>query len=228
MRSFQFIFVLCLVLACGRELPKQVIHEVPFTSQAPGGKWDDPVLADGCEEAVVLMVASALGVVDSSLDADFVIGEIYKISSWEVSVLGSCVDAGVYDTARILSSYCSIKKPLFIDLNIYDNSDIDGMRESIADGNILIVPINGQLLNHPYYTPPGPLVHMVLVIGYDDNANEFIINDPGTSRGEKMRFSYNVFFNAMGDYETGDHITKEGDDRPKRYITVPLKFRYNL
>ncbi|MCK4891623.1 MAG: hypothetical protein KAS78_03060, partial [Candidatus Pacebacteria bacterium] len=68
-----------------------------------------------------------------------------------------------------------------------------------------IVPTNGQKLGNPYYTPPGPVTHNLVIIGYDITEKEFITNDPGTRHGEKYRYSEDILENALFDYPTGFH-----------------------
>ena len=54
---------------------------------------------------------------------------------------------------------------------------------------------------------------MLLVIGFDDEEGVFIVNDPGTRRGEKYRYPYEVFIKATRDW-TGDSETiLDGDAR---------------
>ena len=44
---------------------------------------------------------------------------------------------------------------------------------------------------------------MVVVVGYDSQTKEFITNDPGTKRGESIRFGEDILSNALQDYPTG-------------------------
>jgi len=65
--------------------------------------------------------------------------------------------------------------------------------------------MNGQMMHNPYFTPPGPPRHMILIRGYDANKKIFITNDPGTRNGELYEYNYDVLFNAIRDYPTGYH-----------------------
>ena len=82
---------------------------------------------------------------------------------------------------------------------------IEDIKKELFDGNLVIVPVNGQKIKNPFYTPPGPLEHMLVVIGYDGATKEFITNDPGTRRGEKYRYSEDILGAALMDYPTGIH-----------------------
>jgi len=65
--------------------------------------------------------------------------------------------------------------------------------------------MNGQKLKNPFFTPPGPLEHMIVIIGYDYQTNEFITNDSGTKHGQNYRYKENILFEALRDYPTGNH-----------------------
>jgi len=86
---------------------------------------------------------------------------------------------------------------------------IEEMKRVLANDGVLILPMDGQVLENPYYTEPGPERHMLVVVGYDDATEEFITNDPGTRRGAEFRYSYENIFIAMRDYPTGDVLAIE-------------------
>lgn len=233
-RSFYLIvgiFSSLILVACGgngtlspgKGLPLQVLRHVPFTCQAPAGNWSDPRQQDGCEEACILMAAAALGHADS-LSPDFAIGEINRMCEYELNLFGSYQDTGIEDTARLLAVYFDSSGFAQPRTTIVrgQNATVEQMRQDIAAGNILFVPLNGEILDGPFYKSP-PLVHMVLVIGYDDETGKFVINDPGTKSGASLAiFSYEWLWGAMEDYITGVHKNQSGDKRDKVYLALQL------
>jgi hypothetical protein len=98
---------------------------------------------------------------------------------------------------------------------------VQGMKEDLAQGYVLLFPINAQKgLMHPNYRSM-PLVHMVLVVGYRGDA--CIINDPGTVHGTEMDdFSCEDLLFKNGDYISGEGQNNEGDTREKAYMAVKL------
>jgi len=70
-------------------------------------------------------------------------------------------------------------------------------------GKILIVAVNGDLLANPNYQIPKPANHKLVIVGCDENSQEFISHDPGTSRGEGYRYDYEKLIEAMTNYPTG-------------------------
>lgn len=174
-----------------------ILLEVPFTAQAPFGRWSDPRQEDGCEEAgAVMAVAWARG---ETLTPAIAEREIIAISDYEQEQYGQYHDTSIKDTIeRIFKGYLH-----------YDNVEAryeitkKDIIEQLQRDNLVVVLANGQKLHNPYYVQPGPLHHVVVVKGYDRSAREFITNDPGTRRGEGYRYQEDVLIDAVYDYPTG-------------------------
>ena len=96
----------------------------------------------------------------------------------------------------------------FNDAHIVRDVSVDDIIAELEKGNIMIVPVNGQVLKNNHYTPPGPLRHMLVLIGYDYDTKEFITNDPGTRFGGSYRYSEENFFESIDDYQTGKHLPR--------------------
>jgi len=173
--------------------------DVPFASQAPFGDWDDPLQQDACEEVAALMAVS-WGRGERAIDADAVVAEIEKISAYELEHLGTYVDTSASSTMEfIFQGYFSYDN---VEL-VYDVEFSDIIKELKA-GNIIVAPFNGRRLNI-YYSPPGPARHMLVIVGYDYNREEFITNDPGTRRGKFYYYKKDILLEAMRDYPTGNN-----------------------
>lgn len=199
---------------------RSVLLKVPFTSQAPFGEWSDPRHQDGCEEAAVLMaVAAAAGdsrfkIQGTILDKQYAKEEIENIWDWEVETYGGARDTSAQDTAdRIIGRYFWYKA-----YSVREIESGDEIARELMKGNIVITPMDGRKLGNPNFTQPGPERHMVLVRGYDAQTDEFVTNDPGTRKGELYRYPAEVFFRAIRDYPTGDHVPIVGVE--KRMIVV--------
>lgn len=179
------------------DLDQTVVHNVPFTSQAPSANWDNVVFQQGCEEASMLMAmlwVEQRGFINAK-DAE---KAILAISKFEQKNYGEFRDTSIEDTAKIMKDYFDYQN-----IEVKNNITARDIKSELANGNVVIVPVNGQKLGNPFYTPPGPLQHMLVVRGYDAARKEFITNDPGTSRGELFRYKEDVLHNALQDYVTG-------------------------
>ncbi len=181
------------------EADQVILFDVPFTSQAPFGEWSDDIQQNACEEAAALM---AMRWVDGEgLTKEEAKKEIIAISNYERNNFENYVDTSSNDTVeRIFNGYFG-----------YDGAEakhdisIEDIKTELQNGNLVIVPVNGQRLANPHYTPPGPLRHMLVIRGYDAGTGEFITNDPGTRYGEGYRYSETILENVLQDYLTGDH-----------------------
>lgn len=173
-----------------------VLLDVPFTVQAPFGGWADERQDYGCEEASILMAMH--WVRDEPLSAVQAEQEIIAISEFEKEQYGDFHDTSAEDTLKAMKAYFKYENAFVkYDIGIAD------IKAELARGNAVIVPLDGRKVGNPYYTQPGPPKHKLVIRGYDDAAQEFITNDPGTKRGEGYRYNYDVLENALVDYPTG-------------------------
>jgi len=179
-------------------LPKKVKYDVPFAAQAPFGDWDDPRQQDGCEEASMLMaVRWARG---EELTREEALSQILAFSAFEVEKHGGFHDTSASDTAAYSREFFGYEK-----IRVANDVLREDIKRELARGNLVVVPADGTKLKNPYFTPPGPIRHMLVITGYDDAKGVFITNDPGTRRGEDFAYSYAVMEDAMLDYPTGYH-----------------------
>ena len=180
-------------------LPKQVLLDIPFTAQAPLREWKDPRQQDGCEEAAIFMAAHWIK------DEPFVSPqaakeEILALSHYQDEKFGFYQDTSAEDTAKLLKDYFGYDSTV-----TYNIVGEDLIKKELAAGNLVIVPVNGRKLNNPYYTPPGPDRHMIVIVGYDEETSEFITNDAGIMRGKSYRYPQATLMSALRDYPSGRH-----------------------
>jgi hypothetical protein len=181
------------------------IESVPFSAQAPFGDWQDPRQQDACEEASVLMALKWAR--NEDLSQQEALEYIINISNYLKNKYGEFRDTSSSDTLNwIIRDYFSYDKA-FIKYNI----EIQDILFELSQSNLVIVPINGQVVNNPYFTPPGPSRHMLVILGYDAANDLFITNDPGTRQGRDLKYDSQTLFKAIRDYPTGykEKIIKE-------------------
>lgn len=189
-------------------LVDSISYNVPFTAQAPFGDWDDPLQQDGCEEASALMAVSwaksePITSLEKARDTIVAAGE------WQQQKFPTGVDTSAQDTAdRIIQQYFDWPYVEFKSIANWQQIVI-----ALHNDALVITPMNGQKLGNPYFTGDGPERHMLVVIGYDADSQEFITNDPGTRHGKGYRYDVEVFWNAIRDYATGDHESIVGEDK---------------
>jgi hypothetical protein len=179
-----------------------VLHTVPFVSQAPFGEWDIPEFQDGCEETSVLMAAAWRR--GTGLSREEAKREILAMSQFLGKQFGHAVDTSGVDTnALLFHEYLNMP-----DTDLVIDFTKESLQLALQEG-VVVIPMDGRALGNPNYTFPGPIHHMLVVIGYDAKTKEFITNDPGTRNGAGYRYQEDVFFRAARDYPTGEHIIPE-------------------
>lgn len=182
-------------------LPVKFDLKVPFASQAPQGDWSMPY-QEACEEASTIMAARYFK--NEKLDNNIMAEEILKLVQWEEDN-GYPIDLTAEQTAEVTQKYFGLKATLN---KMVSEAEI---KKQLVAGNLIIVPLAGRDIGNPYYTQPGPLYHMLLIRGFDED--EFITNDPGTKRGEAYRYKYGDLLWAVHDWVGGDR--EFHDPRPE-------------
>ena len=173
---------------------------VPFTSQAPTGNWAEPY-QDSCEEASVLMAHEYYnGNTSAVIDPTAAEKSLQEIVALENKLFGYYIDTTAAETAQFAEKEYGYKKSELI-----ENPTVDQIKTFLNKGEPVLVPAAAQLLHNPYFTPPGPVYHMLVIRGYTKK-NQFITNDPGTKHGEDYLYTFDTVMNAMHDWNHGADI----------------------
>ncbi|HAU07472.1 MAG: hypothetical protein UW46_C0006G0032 [Candidatus Yanofskybacteria bacterium GW2011_GWF1_44_227] len=169
-------------------LPETLVLAVPFTDQAPTGRWDRN---EDCEETSIAMAHAYFeGNRDNELTVALAQEYIAKLRKWEANNIGYNADTGAYTTSRMAEKVFDITVKQIRD---YTEKDL---KKELSRGHVVLLPINARLL--PIYTDSGPFYHMIVVRGY--NASGFIVNDPGTTQGNGMIYSFDTLKQAAADW----------------------------
>jgi|AntAceMinimDraft_10_1070366.scaffolds.fasta_scaffold02487_3 hypothetical protein len=179
------------------DIPKSLDLNIPFICQAPLLDWEPP-FDHACEEAVVLMVHYYYQ--DSESTNLFKANEeIREIVDFEKKTYDFYEDSSAEQVAQLVRDYYGYKTEV-----IY-NISLENIKEEIVKGYPVIVPTAGRLLENPYFTPPGPLYHMLLIKGYTKDV--FIVNDPGTKHGKDYVYSYPILEKSIHDWDGEGDVT---------------------
>lgn len=176
-------------------LPPSVLLRVPFGAQAPHGNWDPPY-DEACEEAS-LILAQAFFADESNLSAQEMDRRILELVDWETRA-GLPIDITMAQLKDVAAQRYGLKTTLV------DDPSVDDIKQALAAGHPVIVPLAGQDIGNPYYSGDGPPYHVLVIIGYDER--NFITQDVGTKRGEQYAYRYDVIMSALHDW-TGSTAT---------------------
>lgn len=179
-----------------RQLPAEFNLAVPFTVQAPHANWDLPY-KETCEEASALMVHFFYEG-KQFRNADHADAEILKIVDFQNDRYGDYRDTTADETAQLIRDAWGYDR-----VDVVTDPTIEDIKREVAAGRPVILPAAGRQLGNPYFTPPGPLYHMLVVRGWTKDGR-LITNDPGTRRGEEYLYDPDVLLNAVHDWNEGD------------------------
>ena len=165
-----------------------------FHTQAPQHQWDT-IHEDLCEEAslqVVLNYFNHQTVTDRQFDQ-----QILKLRRQEIASLWHWRSTSVREIQRLVKIF----HPRFT-TRILENPTATDLQLEIDQSHPVLLPLAGRQLKNPYYTPPGPRYHWLVVTGYDDTG--FITQDVGTKRGANYHYPTRRLISAIHDWTSGD------------------------
>lgn len=130
--------------------------------------------------------------------------DLLALVRWE-TLNGFSEDVSIAELAEIARRYYGLRA------TIEETVTTEHIKELIAAGNAIIIPAAGRDLGNPYFSGEGPWYHMLVIRGYD--RNEFIVNDPGTRRGEAYKYAYETLIDAIHDWTGVKENIRSGKKR---------------
>lgn len=176
---------------------KKIQQEVPFIVQAPFGNWKNPDFQNACEEASMIMaIGWAEG--EKTISPAEAQKRILAIIDFENKTFGYSTGTNAFDMEKVFQQYFKHKN-----ISVKEDITVEELKAEIQKGNLVIVPAFGRALKNPNFTSPGPVAHMLVIIGYDQITQEFITNDPGTRNGAGYRYDEKLLFDSIWSYPSG-------------------------
>lgn len=170
-------------------LPPVFNQDIEFTRQAPYLIWDN-LHNEFCEEASVLIThAWAHGLRLTSALAD---AELKKMADWEIVKFGYFESTTAEQTAQLAREFYGLK------VDLLKNPTQEEIKKELVDGNLVVMGMAGRLLGNPHFKAPGPVYHMLVIKGYDEQG--FFTNDPGTLYGKNYYYTYDTIMKAAHDW----------------------------
>jgi hypothetical protein len=189
--------------------PRTFSLPVPYVSEAPGNSWYGS-WKNACEEASIAMLQYYyMGKKTETVAQSKVFMQALFVK--ERKLWGSDANSDTKQTLQLIDSYSDFSG------RIAEAPSIGDIRAELDAGRPVILPLDGFLLanKHIPFLASGSGYHMFVVIGYDEAAQQFIVNDTGDNvDGPGHRYSYATIMSAMRDYDNADQKT----DGPARAI----------
>jgi len=194
-------------------LPNKHLINTFFVEQAPEKNWDQP-WQDACEEAGILTLHYYYQ--DSTPSLDQILSDYQKIFDYQTSQ-GWGHDTNtqqMLQTAQTLFDYQGL---------ILENPTLEDLKEYLAKDIPLIVPANGKTLyqENKHFKNQGPYYHNLVLLGYDDSIQKFIVHDVGTQFGAYFQYSYSLLLDSIHDLP--DSKDKTEIQKGAKRVVVLLK-----
>jgi len=183
-----------------QKIPSDFLLEVPFAPQSPYAIWDERD-EESCEEASLVIVHYFWQ--KKNLNKEKMREELDRLIDFQVSHYGDYKDTDSKETAKLAQDYYGYQN-----VEVVYDITVDDLKERIVAGYPVIIPAAGRLLYNPNFTPPGPLYHNLVLIGFNEDG--FITNDPGTRRGEHYFYPYRVLDDAIHDFPGSKEEIEQG------------------
>ncbi len=87
---------------------------------------------------------------------------------------------------------------------IIDNPKVDQIKKFLINNQPVIVPSNGKVLyqENKFFKDGGPYYHNIVILGFDDDKQKFIVHDVGTQHGAYFKYSYDLLMDSIHDFPT--------------------------
>jgi hypothetical protein len=166
--------------------PAGAILSVPYTVQAPFGNWK--VHEESCEEAALLMYHDFIeGDTRANIPPSEADQQLRALKAWQVQNWGAEKDLTIDRTGQLAQAYYNYKYQVI-------QVTQDSIKEAIASGHPLVVPVMTHSLQNPNYGP-NTVYHELLIKGY--NAGGVVTNDAGIAQGKDWFYSWSIVFGAI-------------------------------
>jgi hypothetical protein len=188
-------------------LPDYHLIKTTFVPQAPEKDWGQP-WQDACEEAAVLTAIYYQKHQNPQLST--IKQDLLSLVSYETS-------QGWGNSVNVDKLSQLIKDNYQIPSTILTNPTIDDIKKLIAADIPVLVPANGKTLfkENSHFKQGGPWYHFVVILGYNDRSQEFIVHDVGTQFGAYFHYSYKLLLSAIHDLPPSDDIQQINEGVPK-------------
>jgi Peptidase_C39 like family len=166
--------------------PTGALLAIPYTVQAPFANWK--FHQESCEEAAVLMYHDFLqGDTRTNIPPAEADQQLRALKAWQVQNWGSEKDLTIDRTGQLAQAYFGFHYQV---IQVTE----DSIRQAIAAGHPVVIPVMTHSLQNPHYGPR-TVYHELLIKGYSGAG--VVSNDAGVQEGKDWFYSWSILFGAI-------------------------------
>ena len=181
-----------------KPIPSILNLPVPFTPEAPDGLMVKP-WNNSCEEASLVMLDEYYSGkrylnTPKTTAKKLILGYI----DIENRIFGYNANTNAKEMTKLANEYSK-----YFEAKIVTNPTLEQIKAELRAERPVIALVYGFELNNPriLFSRTGSYYHTFVIKGYDDNTQEFIVNDNGDlKQGLDLRYKYDTILGALRDY----------------------------
>ena len=204
-KIFLFLFLLLPCTASAIDDQKEIVNlSVPFISEAPQKIWSGPWI-NACEEASVAMVDSYYLGQSKVMPKDAAI-LMNQLFAWQNKLFKSNANSNATRTLQMI-----VANNMSFQGEIIREPTLEQIQDELRAGHPVISLHYGLDLKNPslIFRRGGSAYHMIVIKGFDENTQEFIVQDNGSHNdGIDFRYKYDILMSSLHDY---NHKTNRTD-----------------
>ncbi|MBI2038080.1 MAG: C39 family peptidase [Candidatus Magasanikbacteria bacterium] len=202
--TFAFALEFLLIPVLSAQAAESINLSVPYIPEAPEGLMVKP-WNNSCEEASTAMLDEYYfgnrnkGVTKAKAKQSI----LYYIDV-ENKLFGYNGNTDAAEMVKVINEYSK-----YFEAKIKTNPTLEEIKDELGAGRPVIALLYGKLLNNPriQFARNGSYYHTFVIKGFDDEKEEFIVNDNGDlKQGLDLRYLYDTIMGALRDY---DHKTSK-------------------
>jgi hypothetical protein len=194
-------------------LPNKYLIKTAFLEQAPEKNWAQP-WQDACEEASLVTVDFYYQ--NKSTTPEITRDSILNMIKFE-ETQNFTKDMNIAQMATVGKQYLNYQT------KIIDNPTVEEIKKYLNQNIPIIVTANGKTLyqENKHFKSGGPYYHSLVILGFDDDKNQFIVHDVGTQFGAYFHYSYSLLMESIHDFPSSGK--KEDINNGPKKVLILLK-----
>lgn len=194
--------------------PTAHLINTSFIPQAPFADWSQP-WQDACEEASLLTVSYYY--LQKNPDLNTIRNDLLSMINYETNQ-GWGNSINLDQMTIIATNYLKLSS------YIIDNPSVSQLKNYLVQNKPIIVPAAGKILfkENAHFKSGGPFYHSLVILGFDDSQQQFIVHDVGTKFGAYYRYSYNLLMESIHDLPDSGNVNEINTGLKKALILQKL------